>query len=220
MPPKGKPQVSSEELAILSWWIEHGGDAKAIVSDVPKSPEITAALDRIIERGSLAKEEIRTVSAGNPDVISALETKGFIVLPISENQNWLSINALNVDQLSDEDWDLLGKLSPQVVSLKAGGTSLSPKSLEVISQLTELEELSLDHSNIQDDDLTKLKDLQRLLSLNVTATAVSDRGIKAILSLEKLEEIFVFQTEVSQVFSDSINDSGRIFIERGGYMLR
>ena len=220
MPPKGKPQISPEELTILSWWVEHGGSAEAIVSNVPKSPEITEALDRIIEKSAEVKEEIQTVSAGDPKVISSLEQRGFIVLPISTTQNWLSINALNVEQLSDEDWDLLGKLSPQVVSLKASGVSLSPKSLEIISQLTELQELSIDHSNIQDDDLAKLKDLHKLLSLNITATSISDQGIKAILSLENLEKVFVFQTEVSPAFSDSINDSGRLFIERGGYMLR
>ncbi|MEL6193232.1 MAG: c-type cytochrome domain-containing protein [Bacteroidota bacterium] len=220
MPPKGKPQISPEELTILSWWIEHGGGAEAIVSEVPKSTEITEALDRIIERSAEVKEEIKTVSAGDPKVIAALEQRGFIILPISSNQNWLSVNTLNVDQLSDEDWDLMGKLSPQVVSLKASGIPLSPKSLEVISQLAELEELSLDHSNIQDSDLTKLKELHKLLSLNITATGISDQGIKAILSLKNLEKVFVFQTEVSLVFSDSINDSGRIFIERGGYMLR
>ncbi|MEM8897715.1 MAG: c-type cytochrome domain-containing protein [Bacteroidota bacterium] len=220
MPPKGKPQVSSEELTILRWWIAHGGDIEAIVADLPQPLEVRAALDKLIERGSQVKEEIRTVANADPKVVTALEQRGFIVLPISADQNWLSINTLNVDELSEEDWDLLGKLSPQVVSLKTKGVSLSAKSLEVISQLTELQELSLNHSSIQDEELTKLKDLHNLQSLNVTATSISDQGIKAILDLQNLEKVFVFGTDVSQVFSDSVNDSGRIFIERGGYILR
>ncbi len=166
------------------------------------------------------KEVIRTVAAGDPKVIAALEQRGFIILPISTNQNWLSVNSLNVGQLLDEDWDLLNELSPQVVRLKVSGVTLSPRSLEVISQFTELQELALNHTTLQDDDLSHLNNLHNLHSLNITATDVSDHGIEELFSLESIEKIFVFETMVSEAFSDSLNDSGRLLIERGGYMLR
>lgn len=220
MPPKGKPQITSAELSILNWWIAEGADAEVIVADVPQPSEVTEALDKLIAMNAQPEKVIRTVAAGDPKVITDLEQRGFIILTISSDQNWLSINCLNVGQLSDEDWELLENLRPQVVRLKLSGLTLSSKSLEVISQFTELQELSLDHSNIQDEDLSKLKDLNYLQSLNLTATEVSDRGMQEILSLESIEKIFVFETLVSKAFSDSINDSGKLFIERGGYILR
>ncbi len=44
MPPKGKPQLSESQIALLSWWIEQGASADKKVSDLKISEQVKPAL--------------------------------------------------------------------------------------------------------------------------------------------------------------------------------
>ena len=47
MPPKGKQQLLSDEIALLTWWIKEGADFKAKVKELKKEEGITDYFTKI-----------------------------------------------------------------------------------------------------------------------------------------------------------------------------
>jgi len=48
MPPEGKPQISPEELALLSWWIEQGASNTTTVKDAQLPPETQSLVQKLL----------------------------------------------------------------------------------------------------------------------------------------------------------------------------
>lgn len=46
MPPKGKPQLTPEQIALLSWWVETGAKEKAKIKDLNPPPHLLEAMRR------------------------------------------------------------------------------------------------------------------------------------------------------------------------------
>jgi uncharacterized membrane protein len=48
MPPEGKPQISPEELALLSWWIEQGASETLKINDSPLPAETQSLVQKLL----------------------------------------------------------------------------------------------------------------------------------------------------------------------------
>jgi hypothetical protein len=48
MPPEGKPQISPEELALLSWWIEQGASNTTTVKEAQLPPETQSLVQKLL----------------------------------------------------------------------------------------------------------------------------------------------------------------------------
>jgi hypothetical protein len=142
------------------------------------------------------------------------------VLPLGQNNNYLSLNFVNVPKPADSLFAALEKLQRQAVWLKLSGCTLSDSALHSVGRLTRLTKLYLDHSSVDDAQLTPLRNLNQLRYLNLTNTQLSAEGIATLKALPVLEQVFVYKTAVKPGEWAALQSGfSRAKLDSGGYVV-
>ena len=203
MPPKGKPQLTNEQIALLSWWIDQGASADKKVAELKAPEEVKKALTSLSSGQGSANEaskslvlNIKVPPAKETD-IEALRNAGLIVNAVSQDQNLLEVSAVNAPKFDDKQVALLTNVSEQIFWLKLGKTKITDASLKVISNFKNLNKLHLEHTAITDTGLKELKNLPYLEYINLVDTKISDAGLENIASKKGLKSVYVWQSAVT-----------------------
>ena len=209
MPPKGKKQLTVEEIALIRWWIDQGqGDFSKKVAEVPADDKIKTFLasiasgapaDSAAETGGQQPSEIPTakVAPADPTVLRKLESLGAAITPLTSDRVFLAVNLGNAPSFTDEQVDLLVQLKNQILWLDLSETGITDKALPGIGQLKHLTRLKLDNTAITDAGLAPVTRLPRLRALNLYGTQVSDKGLKALQGCKSLQVVYLWRTQVT-----------------------
>ena len=178
MPPVGKPQLTDAEIELLSWWIERGAkEREPLVEDLPP-PAALALMEKNLgfqvtdpEVPMLTWEEV--VKAGAPLAR---------VPNLAIRRSAMDSPALNVFIASDakNPDELITNLEPikaNIVLLDAGKTKISEAAFPAIAGFANLEELRLQETDTDDQDVAKLTPLRKLRKINLNGTEVTDRSV-------------------------------------------
>lgn len=211
MPPKGKNQITENELSLMKWWVEQGAVFDKKVSQLTVNESIKPVLaslggglgtssasvkqDKFDREESLLTMEVDKVEA---NVMETIKKSGGLILPLAQNSNYVELTYLNNPKFSDKDANLLAIAAPQTLWLKLTNTQITDNTLVFVSKLTSLTRLHLENTKITDSGLENLKTLKNLEYLNLTATNITDKGLKSIASLKNLKKIYLWKTQVSQ----------------------
>ena len=201
MPPKEKPQLTEQEIALLHWWINNGATFNKKVKDLPQpatiQPVLAALQQPLAASQSLPDIPSTPVSAASASDLQKLKDKGVIVLPVAQNSNYLMANFVSARAISNRDIELLLPLKKQLVWLKLGSTAINDTALTTISKLTNLTRLQLDYTKISDAGLPGLSNLQQLRYLNLVGTKVTAKGLMALKGLKELRSLYLYQTSIT-----------------------
>ena len=96
MPHKEKPQPSENQIALLQWWISQGAEFGKKVKDINQPEKIgrlLLALQKpiITEKAAMDIPD-EVVEKADGSVIEQMKQRGITVLPLAQNNNWLSVN--------------------------------------------------------------------------------------------------------------------------------
>ncbi|SEJ57323.1 Planctomycete cytochrome C [Dyadobacter koreensis] len=205
MPPKGKPQLSESQIALLSWWIEQGASADKKVSDLKITEQVKPALASLTsgsggENAKSAESPVLSlqVPVPNEKAVEAIKKAGLLVMPISHDKNLLEVSAVNAPGFGDGQINLLSPLSDQIIWLKLSGTKVTDAATKEIVKLKNLNKLHLEYTAVTDAGLTALKDLQYLEYINLVGTKVTDAGLKNLASSKSLKNIYIWKSAVTE----------------------
>lgn len=223
MPPKGRPQFTSSEIELIHWWISTGAAFDKPVHELPRDEKIQPLLMALQSSDAApAKPDVpeAPVAEANPDIINRLKEAGATVIPVARGSNYLSVNFISSKSVTDAEAALLEQIAPQLVWLKAGGTSITDKAMESMATLTNLTRLSLDNTAITDEGIKQLQTLTNLLYLNIVGTKVSAAGLSALQSLQNLQSVYLYQSAVTGEDLASLQTLfPGTFLDTGGYSL-
>jgi mono/diheme cytochrome c family protein/uncharacterized membrane protein len=226
MPPKEKPQLTQQEIALLHWWVSNGAHFSKKVKDLQQTEKIKSVL-LALQKGDADEEETKLsdvpeeeVSRADDEVIKKLQAAGVIVVPVARNSNYLSVNFVTVPAKADSLISLLRSLSKQIVWLKLDRAVISDAAMEVINKLTSLTSLQLSNTGITDKGLIKLQSLQKLQSLNLIGTKITAQGVLQLKGLKSLKHLYLYQTTIGsgdwtllkQSFPSAQLDSGKYIV--------
>lgn len=204
MPPKEKPQLTAEEIALLQWWINEGAKADKKVSDLKQPEEIKPVLLSFQTGAAVVKktvsEEIPAAEVEKADAsaIEKLKKAGVIVIPVLSNSNYLSASFVTA-KADPEVLKLLEPLRKQLIWLNLASSSITDQSIGNIAKLENLNKLNFSHTAITDKGLALLKDLSKLQVINLVGTKVSADGVIAQLTrLKELQHVYLYQTGVEE----------------------
>lgn len=221
MPPKPRLQLTNSEIELIHWWIEKGLPVEKRVKDIQQSEQERQLLTSFQSSANpAAASEIPTdpVSEADPQVISELRRKNISVLPVAENSNYLQVSFISSSVVSQNDIQLLGKLSKQVVYLKMSGLPVTDEHLETIGRINALVRLHLDGSNISDSGLVRLRELANLKYLNLVNTRISEKGLAHLSALPALRSLYVYETNIDiRSLPDLRRLMPNVTIDTGGY---
>lgn len=203
MPPKGKPQLTAAETALLEWWIRNGHDFEKKVRDIPQTPSDRTLL--VSFRTGSSPEAAGTTSilpaeeveAAQASVVQALRSLGVVVMPLDPSRNYLRVNFRNLTRPADSVAGLLSDIREQVLMLELAGSDLTDAGCVPLSELRNLRKLNLTDTRITDAGLSNLARLTELDALNLNGTDITGAGLRPLASLKKLRNLYLFRTKVN-----------------------
>ena len=222
MPPKERPQLKENEIALIHWWISAGASFDKKVKDLPQPEKIKPILLALQSAGEermtgpdLPEKPVEQADAAS---LEKLKAAGILILPVAQNTNYLLANFVIAPSNGDSAVRLLLPLRKQLVWLKLGSTAITDSSLHILSTFNNLRRLQIDHTQITDSGLAKLKKLDELRYLNLVGTKITAQGVMQLKGLNNLESLYLYQTEVDESARDILNRSfPKTSIDYGGY---
>ncbi len=186
MPPKGKPQLSPAEIAIITNWIAEGADLKKAIKDYEQKSEVKQlAINTISQISVQNSEKTYNFSEASQTTIEAVNTPFCTVVPIANNGPALEANFFVSNKFDAKNLENLSKMP------------LKDEHLKLISKYQNLEKLLLNQTDITGKTLSELSQNKNLKSLALSGTKISKTSLEKLLSNTSLSEIFLWNTPIS-----------------------
>lgn len=220
MPPKEKPQLTDNEIALLHWWIASGAPFDKKVKDLEQpaavKPALLALQNAPAEKKAPATIPADPVSKADDSAVKRIKDLGVVILPVSQSSHYLSANFITAAGIQNKDLQLLLPVKKQLVWIKLGQPVINDSALTVIAQCPNITRLQLEHTNITDAGLKQLTALKQLQYLNLVGTKISAQGLLQLKGLDKLQSIYCYRSairkedwpQLQQAFPKAIIDSG------------
>jgi len=208
MPPEGKPQLTKDELWLMSYWINNGMDFKSKMTEIKSNDTLKTLLKKY-----LVFEKIDIPFASQNDVIKLQQAK-FNVYRLVPDQPELSVKYLG-DTIQKNDFKLLVNIKKQIVELDLSNSNVTDNVLSDIKKLENLKKIRLDNTPITDNALKHLTALKKLKLLNIHNTTVTNSGLEELLNSVKPKNIYTWNTKVEDAFAKTLEKKHKITIGNG-----
>ena len=235
MPPKEKPQLTKDEVALLHWWIESGANFTAAVKNTKQTAAIKGLLasfssgagvddggngDGANTSSGASILPTKNASPISADLLAQLNKEGIVVVPVVNGSNYVRANLIGVENLSAQTFQLLAKISDQLLQLNASFTAVKDEYLLTLSNCKQLKQLELNGTAITNKGLASLAALENLESLSITQTKVTANGIGNVSALKKLKKVYLYGTGFTNAAVAGLKQKmPGLLIDTGGYKL-
>jgi hypothetical protein len=187
MPPKNKPQLTEEEIEILTQWIRKGSNFQLRVADLPS----TDTLYQIAQTKFAAPEY--DFPGPDPAVVSKLNTVNRVVSFEAKESPALVVSFFNGSLFNSAQLNELKEVKKQIVSLNLAQMPLKDGDIKTISEFENLRHLNLSFTGISNlNGLSKLKFLQ---SLSLSGTNVTASQLQ---NFSNLKTVYVWHTAITE----------------------
>ncbi|MES1216554.1 MAG: FN3 associated domain-containing protein [Bacteroidota bacterium] len=213
MPPQGKPQLTEDEISILTNWIRSGADFKIKVVDLAANSELKKIADRVF---STIETDEYDFAAADESKVRSLNNNYRIVYPVAKNSPALGAEFFSASQFKPENLKDLLAVKQQLVSLNLGKMPVKDEDLKTVGQFSQLRKLNLSFTNITGANINELNGLKELKQLSLSGTTIKPGALKNISSLKQLSKLFIWNTalkenEINQLQQENKN----LVIEKG-----
>lgn len=213
MPPKGKPQLTPEELALIEAWVVSGADFDTRLASLAADDPIRGLAVAIY---GPPEGETYDFPAADAEVIAKLNTPYRVVKPVAQGSPALSVGFYGKASFTEQSLKELVPVAPQVVSMSLSGMPLSEKDREVIRNFTNLREVILNGTPVDDRWSETLATLSNLHTVSLSSTNVTEAGLETLLAMPKLAHVYVWNTPVEASALDKLRRQYKnITIEQG-----
>lgn len=188
MPPKNKPQLTEEEISILTHWIRKGADFSLKVSDLP----VTDTLYQ------LAVQKFETpqynFAAADAATVSKLNTVNRVLTPEATGSPALVVSFFNSQLFTSTQLNELLPVKNQVVSLNLAQMPLTAADINTISQFPNLRQLNLSFTGISGNDLAPIQKLKQLQGLALSGNNITAAQLQPLRVLANLKTVYAWNT--------------------------
>jgi uncharacterized membrane protein len=206
MPPKDKTQLSEDEIAFISLWINEGADTQKKLNEFPEHDTLRQLASGIISRYQSGenKEPQYRFQFASPDKIQKLSRPNRSVFQIARNEPAIQAEFFLRESFDAKYLAELAEVKEQLVSLNLSKMPVKDENLKVIRKFENLEVLNLNQTEIKGTELKQLAELPKLRSLAVSGTQVSVEALRDLGSSKSLREVFIWNTPVTPKASASL----------------
>lgn len=203
MPPEGKPSLTEDEINLITYWIESGAPQELQLSEI-EDVNFRNNIDKLLP--AIRKTQQRL----------ALEKEAFEEMRVDLEK---IATKINVQIVRDEDTDgyyfgVKMKFPPSPISSKElleitpfashfsrislASTNISDDELYYLGQMENLNRLILQKTAINGSGLPYLQQLPRLEVLNLSYTPLEDGHALHLLNFPHLKKVYLFGTPVKK----------------------
>lgn len=198
MPPKGKPQLTTTEIAIISNWIAEGANIEKAIKDYELNSKAKALVINNMKLSSTPViEKIYSFSPASNTTIAEVNTPFCSVFPVANNSPALEANFFVSNKFDSKSLENLTKIKDQLVILNLSKMPINDSHLKTISNFKHLEKLILNQTDITGASFSELSNNKELKSIAVSGTKITLPNLEKLLLNTNLNEIFVWNTSLN-----------------------
>lgn len=194
MPPQGKPQLTEEEIEIITQWIRKGADFKLRVADLSPVDTLRQLANKIFTAAEIAQYDF---DEADPETIKKLNTVNRVVSTEALGSPALSVNFFNSKLFSPDQLKELNKVKKQIVTLDLAKMPVKDADIKIISEFENLRRLNLGFTGITGAALTELKKLKFLKSLSLSGTKITAEQLEQLQSFPGLKTVYTWNTPIA-----------------------
>ncbi len=194
MPPKGKPQLTEAEIALVRAWIDEGASFSARLTNSAPSERLRELAGAVYGPGPA---ETFDFPAADKSLIAQLNNSYRLVAPIALHAPALDVRFFGRKFFQKSALAELEPIRNQLVHLNLGGMTVGDNEMGTVASFPNLRQLDLSNTEVTDSGLVTLMGLEKLEFLFLTGTDVSKNGLEKLLALPRLKEVYVWNTRVT-----------------------
>jgi uncharacterized membrane protein len=204
MPPKGKAQLTPQEIDILYHWIKNGASFTQKIADLPE----TDTLRMIAKNLSKSSEsEVFTFAAADESTIKKLNNDYRVIYPLAMHSPAFAVDFYGVAAFKPEFLKELSPLKTQITDLNLNKMPLKDEDLKSIGIFENLRKLNLTATQITGATLGDLKNLPHLHQLSLSSTAVKVADLQVLSTFTNLKSLFLWNTALSKSDIENLQKS-------------
>lgn len=211
MPPDGKKPLPDEALVVMRWWIEKGADRHQSLADSVLPTEVKKALRMLIPDVQETRARTLTQQENRKETLKRLEAiveKIHLTVepdPMADSQLFALSLRFPPAHFDDQDLQQLLPHAELISKLSLPGSEITDEGLFYISQMENLRELFIPKTCIKGEGLAYLSPLPDLQVLNVSGTFLTNENCLRLMEFGSLKQVYLFQTEVSPNIVHALN---------------
>ncbi|GGZ30520.1 hypothetical protein GCM10007049_24100 [Echinicola pacifica] len=211
MPPKGKVQLTQDELAILKLWVEDGAPVEGKLATMEaESPWHTLAASLFTETTTYDFEP------ADEELIESLNNYYRRVRPLYPGSPALEVNYYGTAAFAPASLAELNKVRHQVVSVNMARMPLAEVGLDWLDGFDKIEELNLNFTGVSVEQLAAIAKLPNLQRLMLAGNTLSAEIIPTLETMGQLDFVSLWQTGLDAGdFEESKLKSNQVVIEWG-----
>ena len=195
MPPKGKKQLTEDEITLLEWWVQEGGYFDKQVAALKQPEEIKTILAKYTKADkSVFSLNIVPTKAST---IQKLQQSGIPVKIISKEKPFVTVSLRGRKDLKKSDLKQLRNISEQLIELDLSETNINDELLSYLGNFPHLQKIFLQKTQITGKNFEVFNEMEYLEYLNFYDTPLEDEALLPIAKLSGLQDLFLWQTNVS-----------------------
>ena len=197
MPPKGKVQLTPNEISLLNWWLENKNCFECKTADLERSKKIQGYLNELETDKSTRALLAKSLDLPPAEWLLNLKATGTAVYSLKEGSPLYMAYLANKKDLTEASFDLLEEYAEHIVELNLGNSNFSDSLISVLSDFENLTKLQLQNTAITDKGFEEVAKLENLESLNLYGTSLTDKALETIKELPKLTDLYLWKSEIS-----------------------
>ena len=198
MPPKGKPQLTESEIALIHQWIGKGASFEKSFRDFEPKDSFRVLASTFVmpaENGTFPVETY-TFPAADPGLISKLNSPYRSITEKSNRSPALLLTFYISRQYKPSMLEECKPIQKQVVAINLSNMPVEDNAIKEIAQFENLEMLLLNGTNISGSNLSLLQSCIKLKRLSLANTKVKAAQIEFLGRMPSLEKVYLWQTNV------------------------
>jgi uncharacterized membrane protein len=191
MPPKGKPQLTPDEIFLLHEWVKRGANFDMRLADLLPTDTLYAIGKKKLPSAS---EEVYDFAAASESAVRDLNNNYRVIVPVAAESPALSATFYNRAAFNINAVKELNSIRDKVVELNLSGMNVKDEDIPVIAQFKNLRRLNLNFTNVTGNNLQQLRSLPNLKMLSLSGTSVESSQLGKLQEFPKLKTVYLWST--------------------------
>lgn len=199
MPPKGKPQLTPEEEAVLIAWIKAGTPYSSKVTAIASQDSLSILARKRLKPSVERQEVAYDFKAADEKEIRQLNNEYRNVAPFSFNSPALSVDLYGSQVYTVKLLEELTPVKKQVVSLNVSRMPVKDQDLKVVAGFENLRQLNLNFTEVTTKGLTSLTGLKKLETLYLAGVPLEEEAFQKFLKgVNSLRHVSLWETGIRE----------------------
>lgn len=199
MPPKGKSQLSSNEIMLFREWVRAGADAKKTYHALTETDTLKKIVTAFIASAApKKKEKTYDFEAATASSVEKLNNPFRRILPLASNSPALSVKFYLREKFEPAMLKECNSISKQIVEVNLSTMPATDEAIAILSSFENLEKVNLNATSITGKTLGQLKSNKKLEEVSLANTAVDLNAVKSLAQLPGLKKVFLWNSKVKE----------------------